>query len=54
VICLLGAVIFCLILSSCAENKFGGKGKKRTFAVPNEKRVAVEAVSSLQDWRLKK
>jgi len=42
-----GAVIFCPSVPFLAENKFGGKGKKRTFAVPNEKRVAVEAESSL-------
>ncbi|MBQ6710077.1 MAG: hypothetical protein IJN26_05200 [Bacteroidales bacterium] len=45
---------FCPSVSFPAENKFGGNGKKRTFAVPNEKRVAVEAESSSQDWRLKK
>ena len=52
------------MLRSCGRNfvrfcrfwsrkKFGGNEKKRTFAVPNEKRVAVEAGSSYEDWRLK-
>ena len=33
--------------------KFGGYGKKRTFALPFEKRVADKAESSTKDWRRK-
>ena len=33
--------------------KFGGYGKKRTFALPFEKRVADKAKSSTKDWRRK-
>ena len=33
--------------------KFGGYEKKRTFALPFEKRVADEAESSYKDWRRK-
>ena len=34
-------------------NKFGSNEKSRTFALPFEKRVADEALSSLQDWRMR-
>ena len=33
-------------------NKFGSNEKSRTFALPFEKRVADEALSSYQDWRM--
>ena len=34
-------------------NKFGSNEKSRTFALPFEKRVADEALSSSQDWRMR-
>ena len=34
-------------------NKFGSNEKSSTFALPFEKRVADEALSSLQDWRMR-
>ena len=37
----------------CRENKFGSDEKSRTFALPFEKRVADEALSSSQDWRMR-
>ena len=39
-------------LKNVAE-KFGSKEKSCTFALPFEKRVAVKAGSSLEDWRWK-
>ena len=37
-------------VKNCKE-RFGSKEKSRTFALPFEKRVAVEAKSSYKDWR---
>jgi hypothetical protein len=46
-VCPLECVVFRLFPPFRVVKKFGGKGKKRTFAIPNEKRVAAKAGSSL-------